>query len=1065
MARSPYTLEGAREILSGPDDTWLKALDSLLGVGILATGPFGLAAWGWVDQKNELITLLGKLTSAGRERLGGRHSPERYDVLAATHTALVHGAFFAALREVAGPAVTKIGLTDDEKSRLVEGAQPETARDGIQRALASSRIPLPWAGCGFSVNRDTVVRRFYEDLTLRCVGFFQHFEAWHRVDSVRHTDPLVRDVVDRALRRYEAEYKALAAEVPEFGIWASLGEIEGTRSEARRAGESLSRLEDLMMSLSGRADRPTNRVRDVSAAVNRAVLEDPLFATDATDDLAGLRIPTVQEGYLTPRFRWTVMAEDCRPADDDWWETAHRGNDLDTFLAAYFAAPQSHQRPLVVLGLPGAGKSMFTKVCAARLSGSDAYAVARVPLRQVPDPTAPIHQQVSGVLDKATNGRVSWTELSEASTDATRVLLIDGLDEFMQASGHAESNYLQNVVEFQRVEHIAGHPVSVVVTSRTLVADLARIPVGCLVLKLDNFSPEQVHACLDVWDGANPGQPSRIPPAEAVLSYGEIAQQPLLLLLLVLYGATTGLPAVESDSTPAQIYGGILRRFIKRELRKPAGSDPADADEPQVRAELWRLGVAAFGMFNRGRHYIEEATLLADLDALEQAPRQRTVQRRTGALTAARRVLGKFFFIHAAEVDEGFEGRSYEFLHATFSEYLIASLTLGEIVELWETQNRPSSQNWDDDRLYALLSHQLLDSGGAAILPFVTQLHATLPEPVGRGVREMLRTLLRQSEERWDSGRFAAYSPSAQTPLQRFAAYTANLVMLLLRVDAEPVTLSSIAPAEQEPTTWWRKMVGVWRGCLDISLEQIEPLIEPEPAIQRVTHSGSQPIVHEERLRFNKFEAMVLNAGFGVISNRYFIGSDDREIYFAGYAARALLHQDQAYLISGTATAMLRSNFLEVRPDLRQMLVAHAVRNPEGFSRDDAVTLLSFTHGEPSSQTWTQSLLMAQYPALTSDAYISVHLAADGSAAVKLAPLLAGMLIWDDDRMPVRNIFDRLPEDLRNRIEECGAAVAPLHQSIDRRRLVLLVADLLLPLLEAADLGDITRQLGVIDQV
>ncbi|MCG5451659.1 NACHT domain-containing protein [Micromonospora hortensis] len=1063
MASSPYTLEGAREILSGPGAKWLKALDALLGVGVLAAGPFGLAAWGWVDQKNELIKILGEFASAGRARLGGKRTPERYDLLAATHTALTYGAFFAAFRETVGPICDDIGLVEDDKRRLVHGAQPELAQGGLQRGLASASVGLPWAGCGFRANRDEVVQPFYQALTLRCIGFLQNFEIWLRIDSVRATDPLVQDIVGKAIRRYEVEYKLLAAEVPEFGIWAALGESEVTQDAVHRAGNSLSRLENIMMSLAGKVERVGNRTRQVNAAINRAVLAEPLVATDSSDDLAELRIPTVRDGYLTPTFRWKVMDQKSRPADDNWWTHAEHGSDLDTFLAAYFSSPQSHDRPLIVLGLPGAGKSMFTKVCAARLSGSEAYAVARVPLRQVSDPTAPIHQQVSGVLDKATNGRTSWTELSEAAVDATRVLLIDGLDEFMQASGHAESNYLENVAEFQRVERLSGHPVSVVVTSRTLVADLARIPIGSLVVKLDNFSPEQVQACLDIWSQANPAAPSRIPSADAILSYGEIARQPLLLLLLILYGSTNPLPQVEAASTPARIYGDILRRFIKRELLKAPDVNPADLREEQTQAELWRLGIAAFGMFNRGRHYIEEHLLLADLEALDTATPRRQVQRRGTALTAARQLLGKFFFMHAAEVDEGLEGRSYEFLHATFSEYLIASLALNELVDLWESQNRPSSQNWDDDRLYALLSHQLISIGGAAILPFVGQLHEALPDFTRQGVRQILRTLLKSAEERWDSGRFAAYSPSGESSLQRFATYTANLIMLLLEVEERPVGLASIAPDEVDPTGWWAKMVQVWQACVsDFDLTEIQPLAQ-ESAVERSRGEVMQPSVHIPLLMFRRHQSIFMNAGLGVVGEGYYIDSSDREVAFAGYVARGFTSPDDASDVSAAAVNILRRLSESPRFLAPSLLAAYITRNPEQFSVADVRLLIDAAEAREHRyiDMWPYSLLIAQYPQWVNDGEINDHLLNSFGARGCVAPLLAGMLIWGDDRVQIRRIFDALPVSVRLRIEECGAAFTQLGEWVDRRRLVLLAAELILPLLKEVNLVGIWESMGM----
>jgi hypothetical protein len=50
-------------------------------------------------------------------------------------------------------------------------------------------------------------------------------------------------------------------------------------------------------------------------------------------------------------------------------------------------------------------------------------------------------------------------------------VLLDGLDELLQASQHDRSSYLQQIAEFQRLEAEQERPVVVIVTSRTVVAD------------------------------------------------------------------------------------------------------------------------------------------------------------------------------------------------------------------------------------------------------------------------------------------------------------------------------------------------------------------------------------------------------------------------------------------------------------------------------------------------------------------------------------------------------------------------------------------------------------------
>ncbi|EEP73852.1 hypothetical protein MCAG_04179 [Micromonospora sp. ATCC 39149] len=1054
MAPSPYSLEGARTILSGPDDKWARSLSTLLGIGVIAAGPIGLAtgsgvvlaAWGWVDQKNEVVSLLGRLVTAGLDRLGVRRLPERASVLAATHTALVYGAFFAAIRETLGPVYDQIGLTDEDKERLADRATAALAQRQLTHAFAVTQVPLPWAGCGFRVNRDTFITSLYQEIASLCIKFFQTFVVWDRAEVVSPAVPLIETMVERAVRRYDSEYKLLAADVREFEIWAMLGEHDATQAAVGDAAESLVRLEHLLVSLAGAAQHQAHEVRRVSADFNRAVLDEPLVTAGISDELPALKVPAVGDGYLSPSFRWMVMSNDARPADESWWtRTTPEQSNLDGFLAAYFSSPQSHERPLVVLGHPGSGKSMFTKVCAARLSSSNAFSAARIPLRQVPDPNAPIYQQVTAVLSKATNGRVSWPELSDASVDATRVLFIDGLDEFMQASGTSESNYLQNVVEFQRIEAVTSHPVAVIVTSRTLVADLARIPDGCLVIKLENFRPEQVTAWLNIWDCANPhlrhSELAGIPPAGSVLSYGDIARQPLLLLLLVLYGVPNGLPSMEKGSTPAQIYGGILQRFIRRELSKPTDADPVGSEEAQIHAELWRLGIAAFGMFNRGKHYIEEQILLEDLHTLDPTPRHRQITRRGAALSAARRVLGKFFFIYTSEADEGLEGRSYEFLHATFSEYLIAYFTMTELAELWNSRDRPSSQNWDDDRLYALLSHQALNSGGSAILSFIEQLHSDPENATLAG--QILRILLSEAGDRWGSGRYGAYSPSSGTYMERYATYTANLMLLLLHVQSNPVRLTTLLPRSVQNNDWWARLVRVWQGYMSSEvLSAMSAEAEPDWAITR-GGSNEQPVVHTEWLALSRIDAVIFNAGHGVIGNSYSIGSPDREIHALGQAARAYVdpaafwqgRQAVGELIHAGETGGPQNYSLS-------LLAAHVAYSPELFSPEDAAALAPLALQEDflSRQSWPLSLVIAQYPELAGRSDVVARIDQIPVARPEFAALLAGALIWGDDWPAAARVIARATDGLRGAAMALRPWIDGMSGLVDERRQVLVVA-------------------------
>jgi hypothetical protein len=64
-------------------------------------------------------------------------------------------------------------------------------------------------------------------------------------------------------------------------------------------------------------------------------------------------------------------------------------------------------------------------------------------------------------------------------------MLLDGLDELLQASEHDRSRYLEDVMDFQERESTQRRPVIAVVTSRTVVADRVRVPEGTTTVKRD----------------------------------------------------------------------------------------------------------------------------------------------------------------------------------------------------------------------------------------------------------------------------------------------------------------------------------------------------------------------------------------------------------------------------------------------------------------------------------------------------------------------------------------------------------------------------------------------------
>ncbi|MEU7477826.1 ATP-binding protein [Lentzea sp. NPDC042327] len=788
MAKT-YSYADAVRLLGTKESALVDALDRLVGLALLGGVAGGVTELlGWFDAKTDFVRLSRELlVKAGARRSGlSRHS--QTERLHAAHTVIVVVALFEAFEQVELPfRFAELGLHKDEQHTLV-GLSSVFDGDGV----------LPSASRPFAQNLRTIedqYRRACRDL----LKLLEGTAVWARLTGeqrVRVTR-LLSDLHLTALQRYQELVRKLGAEYPELAFW-----LHADHDAHVSAG--LARLEEaLVRTRVGAA--PDDR-RTALAARYRAVLDRPII--DPGQVPTGLEIPLTRTAYIDPDYQVVAMTEDAHPAESGWWRDQPPRSDLYRYLVGHLTSPKAVTHPLVVLGDPGSGKSLLTKVLAARLPAAD-FLTVRVELRATAA-EADLRRQIDQGLGLALHEDVSFTAMARAAGDALPVVLLDGFDELLQATGVTQTDFLDRVQTFQRDCADAGRPVAFVVTSRISVAGGMRIPLDTDVLRLVPFSDANVEAWLEVWNGSNAGYFAAnglVPlPAKAVLDHHDLAEQPLLLLMLALYDAVGNALQRHRDSLgKVDLYEELLRRFARREVDK--GHDTAAPDEDPVEVELEKLSVVAFAMFQRGTKWVAGNAIDEDMTALLHpgVPQPRHGIRRP--LSEGDRVVGRFFFVQCAmAIRDEHRLHTYEFLHATFGEFLVARFTWTVLNDLRERESagrRITGAQPDDSMLWALLSFAPLTSSNPVIEFLVEMAGAARYREELKALVQRLFSLSRMRRPR----SLESYLPVPRQEPARYAIYSLNLVLL-------HVVLARVCGSRELGVRNWSKLAGLWKAEL-----------------------------------------------------------------------------------------------------------------------------------------------------------------------------------------------------------------------------------------------------------
>ncbi|MFI1990409.1 NACHT domain-containing protein [Actinoplanes sp. NPDC020271] len=768
MARSLSYADAVR-LLGGEDNRLLNLLNSTAGWIMAGTSPIFSDVLGWFDYKADLAQLSQRAIRFFYERHTGLSDYGNTDRIEAAHTVIVITGFFDQLKDVALPA----RLTRAEQVALGAGV-PAMPGTFVGQIMSAGQL-VPADGQS--------PEEFRHDLLAYYQGLAQDLDAF--LDGLAATEGLSAEerakittdlgaVPGRAVAHYRSMLHELVGTFPAFAHWTDEQQHQATRAD-------IAEMMTLLRSLyTGQA--PDQR-RAALAAAQSATLRHR--AGDVGKPPDGVTIPSLEELYITPRFRVFEVTEAGQVSDEAQWVRQEIREDPWQYLGDHLQSEPATRTPTCIVADCGGGKTSFIRMFAA-VFPPEKFLVLPATLRENAEIDG-IRKRLEQAIFDATGENLTWPALVASAGDARPVVVFDGFDELLHATGANKTGFLERVAVFQRQEAALGRPVAVVVTSRTSVADRARIPEGSLALRLEPFGEPEISAWLAGWNALNPGAPLTV---EDIRAYRALAGQPLLLVMLALHAAGHHPP----ESGPEHVINLVATREITK-----YESDQHDRDLREVvQDDLRALTAGALAMFQRATGRISEDELNQDLTRAEVKPHR--------SLRPAEDLLIRFPFRR--------RGTAFEFSYTAFADVLVARLIWTELEGITATDPAALGGTMlpNDTALRRLLSTRMLDDR-QPVVDFLTGMATTLTPSSVVTLRDRLTLLFRTAHDQpMPSDPIPGRRPPGGVPF-RYAVYRANLLLILVNVTGD-VLASSLFEDHPDVPRHWHGQALFWESQL-----------------------------------------------------------------------------------------------------------------------------------------------------------------------------------------------------------------------------------------------------------
>ncbi|MFN3850394.1 MAG: NACHT domain-containing protein [Spirosomataceae bacterium] len=441
--------------------------------------------------------------------------------------------------------------------------------------------------------------------------------------------------------------------------------------------KTVTEFENIVARFSEKLKIENNLIREGVEAHHQYILKETNEPLVESEDIMGIKYPTNAEVFVPQSFkyiRYKSSEISRRFILQEYWNDVQSGEDIGSFILRELFDPINSNLPIIILGHPGAGKSMLSKIIASRLIESNEFIPFLIKLREVTTNTTNVSSHVNeGIQNTFVGNDIDWLKWAKEFKNRIPVIILDGFDELLRASSTELNNYLNNIKDFQEKAKFAGISIRVILTSRLSVMKDVTIPDYSRVIRLDSFDNKRQELWINAWNGFQDKEgfaTFKIPKNKSI---EDLAKEPLLLFMLAVYDFESSelqKAAKDEEFNQSKLYEALFDKFSTRQLEKNERFNNCSQDDKELELEKFRLrlGLVATLMFLQDSTNKDAQNIKNELDAFGLSlPDSQT-----------KNIFSGFFFIHQnqAKGASDSEKYNYEFLHKTFGEFLAADFLL-----------------------------------------------------------------------------------------------------------------------------------------------------------------------------------------------------------------------------------------------------------------------------------------------------------------------------------------------------------------------------------------------------